>query len=774
MENATDDPWVNVSSIISGDAFSGTRYSSTDSVNRYGFGYTSAFPENCQEKNLIIQYTAQLRSAGKSSEAGIVTSVTYGDSAVYWSFENFNGKLKDLNKWTAVSGQLRVPRKFTGPEYKLSVYLWNKDGVTRFDMDDLVLSFSELQMPSFLPPANNLFSRPEKFDQKYSIRNAAVWLNKKDGGAFIENLTGDTVISSLSLISETRKGSSVKHQWQNKWTARKDTDLLSEGKLQLMSANDFSNSSLVIDASAADAIHFRLTTVFSKPVTLNRIALVLRYPGVLESVYKNSITHPGDFYNEYWLGREGLSATYGDKKLVLYHPKKISSIQLNTETKEIYVNSDFYADHPMLHFPLMEKSIGRFTDVSASVYKKGDSLVADFEIDICPEITKIPLLMNSPKGFQSVFIWTEHADYTNLRTQRAVYFGSDRITRPDSAVGGFIRYSIPVTKSVFYSNPEPVDNSVKAAFLKGPEVTVKEFPEFRNFLKSLEESGMEICLHTPDHYTCDRKSLDEALSNMRRDFSTVTWIDHGYDNSIYSNREDLNCDGSIPESKYYSADLWKKYGIEYIWNSYFEDTNLFAPYAYYSFLTVPYSGWNESMPVPDYWKHPSRTGDLIHWRTSNTLDIADTMLWSYFFNDFRLNDLVNSRGTYIVHSYPARADSTTGFYDYSDSEITANRSFNEMLARLSDYRKAGKIRLCTIKDMLAYRTSLDNISYEFTGNGIVRLHNDGRAPIYGLSFSVPASEVKSSKKEMKQKRSGDDVIFWMDIEAGETIDLLIK
>jgi hypothetical protein len=169
--------------------------------------------------------------------------------------------------------------------------------------------------------------------------------------------------------------------------------------------------------------------------------------------------------------------------------------------------------------------------------------------------------------------------------------------------------------------------------------------------------------------------------------------------------------------------LWKKYGIKYFWNSYFEDSGLYKNYSFNSYFSVPYSGWDASMPTPYYWRCKTRTGDIVHWRTTSTLELKDEKLWSYYFNDERLTDMVNNRNNIIIHSYPARVDSMSKFYSIKDGIIVANNEFNQALAKLSSYRQQEKIRLTTIREMMDYRTSVENISYEITDTGKIRISN---------------------------------------------------
>ena len=47
-----------------------------------------------------------------------------------------------------------------------------------------------------------------------------------------------------------------------------------------------------------------------------------------------------------------------------------------------------------------------------------------------------PALQDRPFGYDATFIWTEHADYSDLKLQRAVMFGHDSISDPSTAKKG--------------------------------------------------------------------------------------------------------------------------------------------------------------------------------------------------------------------------------------------------------------------------------------------------------------------------------------------------
>ena len=778
MEAISDSTlWINMFTVVNGNAFSGNYYSSTDSLKQFGLGYKSNFPVPCQNKNLHIFFSEYIRADKIGSDFFMVVTIVLKDSVIVWDSKKISARIKNINTWTEVKDEIELPSNVTGDDYILSIYLWNKTGNARVDMDDFKIDFEEKIMPSFIPAGFIQKIIPDGWEKIMTNESYAFFYNKQAGQIMLLNKRGDTIINSLTMFSEwtLQNKKERKQSWNYRFDLEKDS-VSQEGNYIILSAqDDISKSEISILAGINGNLTFNLKTEMLRSITLYRNSLLTGFSLPLKEVYKKStLIDSINFKNEYWLDKEGYLLSNGRSSLFLYRPEKISSLQIDVKKNVGIFNLDYCADHPLLHYPILKNNENKYEDYSASVYSKGNIIKSLFTIySVNPEFKSVRVLSNQ-YGYLSSFIWTEHADYTDLRTHKAVYLGSEKINSVKDATGGFLKYSIPVTKSIFYANPDQVNNLDKAGFMPGPVANYKETPGFRDFLRLLDESGIEICLHTPDHFTTTRKLLSEALDKTKNDFFPVTWIDHGYDNSKSSNREDIVCDGADSTSKWYAADLWKKYGIKYFWNSFNEDSGIYKSYAFNSFFSVPYSGWDESMPTPLYWKNKTRTGDIIHWRTAGTLDPENGNLWSYYFNDLRLTDLVNNRNNIIVHCYPARVDSTNGFYVIKDGLVEANEEFNHALSKLSSYRSQEKIRLTTIRDMLDYRTSIENITYEIMPEGIIRIHNSGNMIIHGLSFSTSATNVNAGAKEIEKKIVGNELIFWFDIAPGENVLMVLN
>ena len=544
LESVTDSfPWINQSTKVNGDAFSGNYYSSTDSLMQFGLGYKGAFPLSCRNKNLHINFSEFVRANVIGKEFFMVVNVSFGDSLIVWESKNISAKLLKPNLWTEMKDEIDIPSSLTGEGYNFVLYLWNKDGKSKVDIDDLKIDFEEKNMPSFLPNGFKTNNIDFGWKNLSSNENFKLFYNKDVKQVQILNTIGDTIINSLALFSDWTDLKKIerKQSWNYQFNLIKDS-VSEKGSYILLSANDdIIQSEVTILVENKNNISFKINSVLLRPVTLYRHSLIFEFNLPVSEVYKKStLTDSTHLKDEYWLNKEGFKLSNGQSSIVLYHPKEVSSLQLDVKNKLAIINLDFSADHPLLHFPLLKKSENKFEDYSASVYSKGDILKSSFTLYSVPSKFSVAHLLSNSYGYLSSFVWTEHADYTDLRTQKAVYLGSEKINKLDDATGGFLKYSIPVTKSIFYANPDNVDNSDKAGFMTGPVANFKETVGYRDFLKLLSESGIEICLHTPDHFTSSKKLLSEALDVTKREFFPCTWIDHGYDNSKKSNRENLS------------------------------------------------------------------------------------------------------------------------------------------------------------------------------------------------------------------------------------------
>jgi hypothetical protein len=271
-----------------------------------------------------------------------------------------------------------------------------------------------------------------------------------------------------------------------------------------------------------------------------------------------------------------------------------------------------------------------------------------------------------------------------------------------------------------------------------------------------------------------KDTLEQALNYMQSSFGSPSWIDHGYDNSPISNREDLACDGTDRSSPVYAVDLWKKYGVKYLWNNFYEDSALMSRYSFNSFFSVPYAGWQDAFPAPEYWITPLRGDTIYSWPTGFTLDPPDGSLWKYYFSHERLKDLISSNADCILHCYPSRVDSTNGFYDFKGDSIVVNPEFDQALARLHEYSLDKKIWVTTVKELMDYRLALSKVELRNEGNGSTMILNQSAESIKGVTIISAYPLAFPQGFVFEQLKRAQEYVFIFTLQPGQKIQLSVK
>ncbi len=775
-QERSDYPWINQHTIVQGDAWSGSSFSRTDSINFYGIGWKGVVPKSFQHKNIRITFSGYVRLIGEKGKASLVVSILKNDSTVFWENRPIRPRVKEQNVWTSLQDNIVLPGNLTGPDYTLLIYLWNEDATVICDMDALSIQFVVEKLPSYLIPSDTVsYEVTNDVMEVYSGAYFKMDYDKFSGQFRILSPNNRVLLSSFSFYSawtdKQGKGGGILENVRHTFFLR-DESLSEEGKIfTFESRSDIADTKLnLLFSTTEPLLIFNSETTFHQSVLLTRLSLSASIGPDLLEVYRNSsFIDTLRFQDEYWLGNGGFQAYSDSAGFILYHAGEISSLQLSSLTPRVTVNIDWEMDHPLLHWPLLKKSENIKQNHSSGRMNKGSVLKGKFTIQGIRESRPVPRLLKYPSGHSAALIWTEHADYSDMNIQRAVNFGSDKIVNSLNAEAGFVKNKIPVTKSVFYANPDQVMNSVKAGFVNTEIANVKGTPGFRDFLIDLQRQGQEICLHTPDQFTTSRSLLEEAIIEMKKDFNSESWIDHGYDNAGKSNRENLVCDGLDEESDLGAIDLWKEYGLKYFWNCFYEDTTIYTPYSFNSFLTLPYYGLGDRFPIPEYWRHPTRSDNIIHWRTTGTLDPPDGSMWNYYLSENRLKDLVQSRGTSVLHVYPARADSTNGFYELKDGHFRIQETFETALQRQAQLRDMGLLNLVTVKSYLDYRIGLEKLDIRFLTNGKVRVENKGDFDLKGLSFALSSGRIGVRGKSIQSRMENGDTFFWFDLNKGEVV-----
>jgi hypothetical protein len=633
----------------------------------------------------------------------------------------------------------------------------------------------------------------------------------ESGTITVKNHDGGIIISSLTYYSSC---DSSEENW-----GLKDVSVKLSNDSTIKVTGTGSSGVLVHEEltihTKTPKLDFLIKTNYSRQTLVQREALVAKYNVPVSEVYlKNRKTDVGKFDHEYWLQRQGVHFGSGSMSSLIYNTPDISSLQLDAERNLLFINLEYFLDHPHIYIPYQKNGEGNWINQSSSDYSPGSERENSFSVYFGDLPKTIPRLMLVPGGYIAGYVFTEHADGGNLRTHRAAYFGAENILDINKATGGFAGHRIPVTKSVFL-----VDST--GAISVAPGIKDPDKLQFLDFLNQLYHTGLyDICLHTPEDYNSNRESLIECIKFMKEKYDTKTWIDHGMYNGT-TNRESFVCDGLKPGSEYYAADLWEKYDTRYFWNPSSEliENSLISPskslkegkiFKAYVDLWKHYFSPEElkemkfpaalkellrrhynkgalnsllpdkgnAYPTPLYWQHPTRTGQFYSWTTDYVKDYGRLITGKtekQFLNEkIQLNQLVTNWGIFINHGYYVRNREEHNIFSEEDGKIVINPSFDKILGLMAGMRDNGDLFITTIRDLLDYWILIENVSFEYMPDGRINVLNLNNEDIKGLSMAVHAKTVLVDNEIPKIKRIGEDAIFWFNIPAKAKIVLQVE
>jgi hypothetical protein len=569
---------------------------------------------------------------------------------------------------------------------------------------------------------------------------------------------------------------------------------------------------LFIAHTAMPKLDIRITSKYNTEVTVNREAFVAVFDVPISEVYKkNRQVDTENFQSEYWLQNQGVRFGSGSRSSLLYHAPGISSLQLNSTKRLLFINLDYYEDHPFINIPFQADGSRRWVDLSPSrynaKYERTDSVTLYF--GNIPEF--LPRMMLVPSGYIAGHVFTEHADGGgSIEPHYAAYFGSDSITNVNNASGGFAGHSIPVTKSVMFS-----DSMGNLADSTTGEATA--WRRMTVFLDQLHETGLyDICLHTPEDLNSNRQALKEAISYMKGRYDTRSWIDHGmYAGNI--NRECFVCDGLNTESEYYAADLWKEFDTRYFWSSAVElirnkdRTSASDQLRKLKLLSASEALWEnylspdqlqrmnpgkalgelvrlviskeeelnsffpdkgESYPTPLYWQHPAYTEGFYSWVTDYVKDyrrLASADAVRQLEREKKVIDLLISNwGIFIGHGYYVRDHD---ILSEQNGHLYINPYFDQLLDYLEVNQNKGDLYNTTVRDLLDYWTLTENVSFSYNPDGTIYLYNNNDLPINGFSLAVRAHSVLIDGVVPASRRYKEDLIFWFDVPAKSRVTI---
>ena len=667
---------------------------------------------------------------------------------------------------------------------------------------------------SFIPEVKAKDLMPASSDKKEILLKNKWYTLEVDGSGVVtvKSTSGETIMASLIYYSNYEGSGESFGLDDVKVELNSDSTISIQG----VGAGDVIVNVLLMFSKNNPKMDVIVNTSYNSNIIVRREALIAKFDVPISEVYlKNRKIDVKPFEREYWLQQQGIRLGRGSQSSLIYNTPDISSLQLNSKKKVVIVNLEYYLDHPLIYIPYQEDGGGKWVDRSAAYFTKGAKKSDHFSIYFGYIPTVTPRLMLVPNGYLAGYVFTEHADAGNIRTQRAAYFGSENISDPAKATGGFVGHEIPVTKSVFYHD---LDGGLSESSADDSEES-----QYFEFLDDLYATGLyDLCLHTPEDTSSNREYLAEAIKFMKERYDAKTWIDHGMFPGN-NNRETFVCDGFCPGSEFYAADLWEKYDTRYFWSSAVEKIRFSIPevsltkelrylrlqnlsaelWRRYWFLREyqgekrltafvdilkgyfttfelnslqPFKG--NSFPTPLYWQNVTRTGQFYSWTTEFVYTgISPDMAEEKLKNEKRqLDKLESNWGVFMNHGYYVRNRKDDDILCKKNEELVINPYFDEILTYLDSLRDGGDMLLTTVKDLLNYWTLIENITFEYEPDGIVNIYNNNAQPVKGLSLAlrIDVKAIRIDGKSPSSKQAGEDAIIWFDMPANSMATLQIK
>jgi hypothetical protein len=305
--------------------------------------------------------------------------------------------------------------------------------------------------------------------------------------------------------------------------------------------------------------------------------------------------------------------------------------------------------------------------------------------------------------------------------------------------------------------------------------------------------------------------LEESIKFMKERYGGITWIDHGmYNGKI--NRESFAADGLDSKSEFYAADLWEKYGTRYFWSSGVEiirnysvkekiregklydssinfwkrylspkelnDLNfisgfreLVQRYRNKGELNCLNSDKGNAFPTPLFWQHPTQTRNFYSWVTDYARQVNNLSEKRVKIEGQQLDKLISDWGIFINHGYFVRFGHDYEVLSQKDGKIVINPYFDKILELMAGMRDQGDLYITTIRDLLNYWILIEKVSFDYMPDGSIYIRNGNNEQINGLSLVVHAKSVMINGEIPKFRRIGEDLIFWFDLPANQSIKM---
>lgn len=440
-----------------------------------------------------------------------------------------------------------------------------------------------------------------------------------------------------------------------------------------------------------------------------------------------------------WLDKQGLTLGRGQRVFHLYHLPGISSLLYMRWPHRLRIFIDHSHDHRFVTVAEKEDKLV-YVDGSNTAMEADYHHACHFSFQAGHAPIFQPVLWMHALGHDATLIWSEHPDNNQLGTSLAVALGDSSLAPDEKPVGGFAFHQIPVTKGVFYTT----DNHQNISLFDHPDSNV-----YRKLIDILcADYGYEITMHTVSSHSLIPDRTEEALAFMKLNYGNSNWIDH----SAHVRPEALSGTGSHSDSPRYIIDLLREQGVKYAWHYGSELKYLPGRDLHDDAKGLNLLKWSKDLfaceHTPLYWRHPSRLGDIITWKSMVMGRLRHFPItgfqWLVWFLQ-HLPPLVRQHGVCIVHDYPAwhyekkHADGN-GIYvrkkDSGGNHFIIDPDFDHLLKHLAMLNKNRELHCTTVKQFLDYQCALEKLEFDYHPSGAVTIRNTGKddlAPV--LAFS---------------------------------------
>ena len=371
FENDTVDVvWKNMRRIESDSAFSGNYVCECPANLTYAFGFNYKIEDSIKNANALVSIDMMIKAKTKLNAVFVFSLERDGKTVLWNSFPMSNGFVAE-NQWYNNSFSLNLPNDVI-KDSKLNCYVLNGHN-EYFVIDDFKFNLKYFNLSTYLNEVEE-YDIPKDLKNIFNTKSVNILYSEKKGQIVLADENDSVLTKPLSLYySLIVDNDTVEVQiseFQNSATQQLSNSATQHFTTNLTLSSEENNPN----------VNFYLETTFNEDVKILKSSLIIPFLNDDFTVYRrNPFVDTCDYQDVYYLDKEGFSVSCSDKQLNLYHPDDVSSIQLDVKNATAHINADYYYDHLLVRFELLD-TVDYYIDNSSTIMKKGESLSSSFVI----------------------------------------------------------------------------------------------------------------------------------------------------------------------------------------------------------------------------------------------------------------------------------------------------------------------------------------------------------------------------------------------------------